>query len=163
MAETKLYSHWRNCEDLIHLRAELFNPGEEKVLTIKEVRKEEVTNNDGSKENKPVVYFEENVLPMVLNVTNCKTIEKLYKTGNIYEWPKKKIQVFVTSTKVGREVMPCLRVRDFEPKTAAPEYRCSVCGKNIDKSLYEKSVAKYGKAYCGKECYETDVNGKQIL
>ena len=92
MAEN--YTHWRNLTDNEHLRAECFAPKEKRVLTIKEVKQEKVTSSNGEVEMKPVAHFEEDVLPMVLNVTNCKTIEKLYGTGNIYEWIGKKIQVF---------------------------------------------------------------------
>ena len=158
------YSHWRNLVDNEHLRAEMFLPGEEKVLTIKEVKRENVTSNSGEVESKPVAHFvEPGVLPMVLNVTNCKMIEKLYKTGNVFDWVGKKIQVFATSTKVAKETVPCLRIRNFIPASNQVEYKCSVCGKDISKDLYDKSVAKYGKAYCSKECYDTDVNGEKLL
>lgn len=159
------WKHWRNFSDTNHLRAEMFMPGEEKVLTIREVKKEAVVNNNGVASEKPVVYFmEANEIPMVLNVSNCKIIEKLYGTGNVYDWVGKKIQIYPTTTKVGRESgVPCLRIRNFIPESNVPEYKCSVCGKSIDKDTYTKSVAKFGKAYCSPECYSTDVNGEQIL
>lgn len=157
------YSHWRNCIGAEYLRAEMLAPGEEKVLTIKEIKTESISNTNGEVEPRPVAYFAEDVLPMVLNVTNCKTIEKLYGTGNIFEWCGKKVQIFATSTRVGKETMPCLRIRNFMPKTYEAEYKCSVCGKNITKAIYDGSVAKYGKAYCSKECHEKDVNGENLL
>ena len=161
MAEN--YRHWRDLTTLDYLRAELFAPREKKVLTIKEIRREKLTSQNGAVEEKPVAYFEENVLPMVLNVTNCKMIEKLYGTGNIYEWVGKKIQVIATKTKVAGESVPCLRIENVIPTTSEPEYHCSVCGKLISKDTYEKSVAKYGKAYCSKECLDTDIKGEQLL
>lgn len=158
------YVHWRNLTDTNHLRAEVFRPGEEKVLTIKEVKKEEVFNGNNKKELRPVVYFEEKeVLPMVLNVTNCKAIENLYATGNVNEWIGKKIQVFTTRTKVGKETVPCLRIRNFVPESNEPEYKCSVCGVKINKETYDKTLAKFGKAYCGKECYEKETKGEDLL
>ena len=39
--------------------------------------------------------FAENVKPMIVNSTNAKTIEKLYKTPYIEEWKGRKIQLFV--------------------------------------------------------------------
>jgi hypothetical protein len=161
--EDKKYEHWRNLTDMQHLRAECFAPKERKVLTIKEIRRDQVTSNNGEVEEKPVAVFEENVLPMVLNVTNCKTIEKLYGTGNIYEWIGKKIQVFATTTKVAGQSVPCLRIENTIPETNKIQYTCSVCGKTIEKDLYDKSVAKYGKPYCSKECYEKGTNGEKIL
>lgn len=157
------YTHWRQCTNLNYLRAECFAPKEKKVLTIKEVKREKITSNNGEVEEKPVAYFIENVLPMVLNVTNCKTIEKLYGTGNIYEWVGKKVQVFATNTKVAGQSVPCLRIENIVPKTNEVQYLCSVCGKPITKELYDGSVSKYGKPYCGKECFEKDTKGEKLL
>lgn len=163
MAEEKKYEHWRNLTDLSHLRAECFAPGEKKVLTIKDVKREKLTSQNGAVEEKPVSYFEENVLPMVLNVTNCKMIEKLYKTGNIYDWIGKKIQVLATTTKVAGERVPCIRIENELPTTNEPKYNCSVCGKEITKDIYEKSIQHYGKPFCSKECLEANEKGKQLL
>ena len=163
MSEEKRYEHWRNLTDLSHLRAECFAPKEKKVLTIKNVVREKVTSNNGTIEEKPVAYFEENILPMVLNVTNCKMIEKIYGTGNIYDWIGKKIQVIATKTKVAGESVACLRIENVIPTTNEPKYYCAVCGKEISKDIYDKSIKHYGKPYCSKECLEEDSKRKQIL
>ena len=100
---------------------------------------------------------------MVLNVTNCKMIEKIYGTGNIYDWIGKKIQVIATKTKVAGESVACLRIENVIPTTNEPKYYCAVCGKEISKDIYDKSIKHYGKPYCSKECLEEDSKGKQIL
>ncbi len=162
MAEQN-YNHWRNLVDNEHLRAECFAPKEKRVLTIKEIKQEKITSANGETELKPVAHFVENVLPMVLNVTNCKMIEKIYGTGNIYEWIGKKIQVFATKTKVAKEMVPCLRIEDVIPQSNEVQYLCSVCGKPIPKTTYDQSIAKYGKPYCSKQCLDEDTKGEQIL
>jgi len=162
MAEEK-YLHWRNYTDNTYLRAECFAPKEKRVLTIKDIRQETITSGTGDADIKPVAYFEEDVLPMVLNVTNCTTIETLYGTGNIYEWVGKKIQVFATNTKVGGKPVPCLRIDKIVPTTTKVTYQCAVCGKEITKELYDGSVAKYGKPYCGKDCLDKDTKGENLL
>lgn len=144
--------HWRTLMDMKYLRAEMFQPKERKVLTIKEVKSEEVKSKEG-KDVRPVLYFEEDILPMVLNVANCKMIESLY-TWDTLQWPGKKIQVFATNVKVAGELTPCIRIENIVPKTEEVQYFCSVCGQVISKSTYDKSVAKYGKPYCSKECLE---------
>lgn len=162
MAEN--YVHWRTLVDNNYLRAEMLQPGEKKVLTIKEVKQEEVMNNKGGKSLCPVAYFTDpSILPMVLNKTNCKTIEKLHSSGNIFEWVGKKIQVFATKTSVGGEVVPCLRVDRVVPTGTEAHYCCEVCGSVIDKKTYDASIAKYGKAYCSKECLDLDTKGADVL
>lgn len=160
MAEHK---HWRNYTDLTYLRAELLNPGEKRVLTIKDVVMEKVKGEGGAEDTKPVLYFVENSLPMCVNSTNGKIIESLYGTGMMDEWVGKKIQIFATKTKVGGVPTPCIRVEKTIPTANEPKYLCSVCKKEISKDLYEKSVKHYGKAFCSKECYEADENGEQVL
>lgn len=155
--------HWRNYTDLNYLRAELFEPKEKKVLTIKDVKMERIKGESGKSDTKPVLYFEENVLPMVMNSTNCKTIEYLYNSGYMDDWVGKKIQIIATKTKVGGEVVPCLRIERVIPTDNEPKYFCSICKKEISKDVYEKSIAKYGKAYCSKNCLEIDTKGKQLL
>lgn len=157
------FQHWRDLTDLTHLRAETFAPKEKKVLTIKEIKRETLKNSQGAVSEKPVAYFEEDVLPMVLNVTNCKTIETLYKTGNIYEWVGKKIQVYATNTRVAGENVPCLRIEKVIPTTNEPIYYCSVCGKVIDKKIHDGSIKKYGKAYCSADCIDAEANGEKLL
>lgn len=157
------YKHWRELMDCDYLRAELLAPKERKVLTIKEVKAETITSKTGETDVKPVLYFKEDVLPMVLNVTNCQTIERLYGTGNTTEWHDKKIQIFATSTKVSGIVVPCLRVEAVIPATDKVTYVCSVCGKEITKTVYDGSVAKYGKSYCSAECVKKDKEGEDLL
>lgn len=44
-----------------------------------------------------------------------------------------------------------------EPKEAAPiKCRCAVCRKEMPRSTFEKSLAKYGQPYCSGECKEKD-------
>lgn len=157
------YVHWRNLTDTSHLRAEMFEPNKDMVLTIEKVVKEKVKDNKGNESTKPVAYFVEDVLPLVLNVTNCSKIEELFGTGNINEWGGRKIQLFATTTKVAGEPTPCIRVRNKLPQTSKPTYKCCVCGKEISEAVYSRSMELYGKAYCSKECHEQDVNGKDVL
>ena len=52
-----------------------FEQGEEKVVTIKEIRKDVlIKGTDGSSSSKTVVFFAENEKPMILNVAKSKSI-----------------------------------------------------------------------------------------
>ncbi len=161
---TNEFVHWRELMDPKFLRAELFAPGERKIVTIKDIVREEVINPKIQRsEMKTVAYFEEDIQPLVLNVTNQETIEKVLGTGNIREWVGKKIQLFATKTRVKGESVPCIRVDNVKVTSDSIKYTCSVCGKEIDEKTYKGSVAKYGKPYCSAECLKTDTEGKDLL
>lgn len=151
--------HWKNLANYDYLGAySLEGIATEVVLTIKSIKKERVTANGGASEDCIVAYFEETradgveVKPMVLNKTNCKTIEKIYNTGDVEEWLGKKITIFATTTKFARDVVPCLRIRPEIPVEKI--YVCTVCGTQITKQTHDASIAKYGIALCSKECLE---------
>lgn len=110
--------HWKNLANYDYLGAySLEGRTEDVVLTIKEIKRERVTSEGGKSEDCIVAHFEETnvdsveVKPMVLNKTNCKTIEKIYKTGEIENWIGKRIKIFATTTKFARDIVPCLRIR----------------------------------------------------
>lgn len=150
------YIHWRENMDMPYLRAENLTPGEVRVLTIKEVRKELMPKIPGRSEDEHqnVAYFEEpGILPMVLNVTNCETIEKVYGTGNIVEWAGKKIAIYASKTSMAKKTVPCLRIKAFIPN------KCIFCGKELEPAIYNGSIKKYGKPYCSGECKDNDIKG----
>ena|SRR3990167_1107376 len=87
------------------------------VLTIKEIKMEEM-NGDNGKEQKPVVYFQELEKGLVLNKTNKETIQKLH--GNIIsELVGKKISLFSTEVQSFGEMTLALRVRLKIPQVPA--------------------------------------------
>ena len=66
-------THWKKYTNPNYLGAYAFQPGEEKTVTIKEVKREAVQNQSGTEEC-TVAHFVEDVKPLILNKTNCKTI-----------------------------------------------------------------------------------------
>ena len=56
----------------------------DKTLTISKIGEEEMYDaNTGGKKTGLVMHFEEENLPMVLNVTNCETIAEVIGTENV--------------------------------------------------------------------------------
>lgn len=110
------FTHWKNQFNYDYLGAYCLTDGKDITLTIKETKKENVVGANGQKSECFIAYFYESVKPMILNRTNCKTIEKLYKTPNIEEWVGKQIQVGSTRISAFGEMTDCLRVRPFVPK-----------------------------------------------
>lgn len=102
-------THWKNQFNYDYLGAYSLSDGKDIVLTIKETKKEMVTGANGQKSECFVAYFHENVKPMILNKTNCKAIEKMYKTPNIEEWVDKQIQIGVARINAFGETTDCLR------------------------------------------------------
>lgn len=109
-------THWKNQFNYDYLGAYSLPDGKDVILTIKETKREIVVGNNGQKSECFIAYFHENAKPMVLNKTNCKTIEKLFKTPNIEEWVNKQIQIGSTRISAFGEMTDCLRVRPFAPK-----------------------------------------------
>lgn len=154
-------THWKNLANYDYLGAYSLEgtPSKEVVLTMNDIKVELVTAEGGEKENCIVCRFEESqvgnvvVKPMVLNKTNCKIIESLYGP-EIENWIGKSVIIYSTTTKFRRDIVPCLRI-----KKEVPAFKCSVCGKDIEKKVYAASINKYGVALCSSECLENYKNG----
>lgn len=111
-------THWKAYYNPNYIGAYAFQPGEEKTLTIARIEREIVQGEGGREEECTVAHFVENEKPMILNRTNQKTIEKLYNTGFVEDWPGKRIQIYVTKTKLKKDLVDCLRIRpEVPPKT----------------------------------------------
>lgn len=137
-------THWKNQFNYDYLGAYSLPDGKDIILTIKEMKKESVTGANGQKSECFVAYFHENAKPMILNKTNCKTIEKMYKTPNIEEWVNKQIQVGSTRINAFGEMTDCLRVRAFIPKPIDTDTRPTVIiGSVIWKNILDALAGGY--------------------
>lgn len=152
-------TNWKNLENYDYLGAySLDGIAPEIVVTIKKVSQKEVTGEGGIKAAKIIAEFEESkvdgvvIKPMILCKTNCKTIVKIYNSDFIEDWIGKKITIFPTTTRFGRETKPCLRIRPEAPKEEI--FNCEVCGKEIPKKLYLQMKNAYGAGLCSAECKE---------
>ena len=150
------FTHWKKLQNPDYLGAYALNPGEEIIATIKSVKNENVIGTDGKTENCTVARFIEPIKPMILNVTNCKIISKLYKTPYIENWAGKKIQIYATKVKAFGEIVEALRIRPEIPKTVVNDkIMCSNCNHEITAfggksptQLAEYTQEKYSKALC---------------
>jgi len=113
--------HWKNFLDKDYLGSHNLEKGEEMLLTIARFEGEEMVQVQGGKSGekapKQVLYFEENVPKMILNVTNGSTIANLYGT-HPEQWIGKQIQIYAASVRAFGKTQEALRVRDFVPKIA---------------------------------------------
>jgi hypothetical protein len=150
-------THWKKLQNPDYLGAYSLEPGKDLILTIKVVKVESVTGPDNRKEDCTVAHFVEDSKPMILNATNSKTIQKIYKTPYIEEWAGKKIQIYSTEVKAFGDVVEALRIRQKIPaSTTAPvSVKCSDCPDDIEgmngrtaEQVAQYTKAKYGRPLC---------------
>lgn len=124
--EPSATTHWKNLfpNKMLLLGSQNLNAGEELVAEIDSVEVQVIKSQKGDEEQVPVVKFT-NAPPMVLNITNAKTIAGLY--GNTYDlWKGRSIQVYAVPIKAFGQQTEALRVREAIPDT------------NQDLSAYEE-------------------------
>lgn len=150
-------THWKKLTNPNYLGAYALEDGKDLILTIKDVREETVTGTDGKKEDCVVCYFYESVKPMILNATNMKMIQKLYKTPYIEQWRGKQIQVGIEKIKAFGDLVDALRVRKVLPKSSEA-IKCEMCqgeimpmGNMTSEQLAGYTKSKYGKQLC-RDC-----------
>lgn len=160
-------THWKKLNNPDFLGAYALEPGKDLVLTIASVKEESFTGMDGKKDRGIICRFVENVQPMIMNATNCKTISKIYKTPFIEDWTGKKIQLYTDTVRAFGDVVEALRIRDFIPQSNNP--KCEECGCDIQsygsftaQQIAQRNSAKYGKALC-VDCATKKKNELDVL
>lgn len=124
---------------------------EDLIVTIKGVKMGTVRNQRGS-ENKPILHFEEDVKPLILNVINQKSITKAIGSPKREDWRGRKIALYE-----GREPKAddglAVRIRETAPRIT--EAFCEECGQAITRhgdysvnKIVMMSEAKYGRKLC---------------
>lgn len=115
-------THWKKLTNPNYLGTYALEPGKDLVVTIADVKKEEVTSPGGDKDDCTVVYFKEDVKPLILNITNAKQIERLYQTPYIEDWPGKQIQLYIKDDiEAFGKITSGIRIRPKVPQKRKPE------------------------------------------
>lgn len=128
---------------------------QEITVTIKKIVDEQVINN-GQKEGCTVAYFEENCKPMILNLTNKKTLAKLYKTKDSAKLVGKRITIGYEKVKAFGKISDALRIKNVVPNAPSVVLpKCSDCGMDIvaafgmsPDALAEYTIKNYGRQLC---------------
>lgn len=144
-------THWKKLTNPNYLGSYAFQPGEEKAVTIANVGLEDVTSPDGASEKVIVAHFQQQEKPLILNKTNCKTIEKLAGTPDIEQWPGIGLILCVQRVKAFGELVEAVRIRPVKPFT------CSDCGGIITgfngkshAEIRDYTKKKYKRQLCAK-------------
>jgi len=148
----RLHGDFRKFMDKSFLGSWDVPAGEDLILTIDHVARDEVKNERGG-EMKMTLHFVEDYKPMVCNVTNGKAIAAAYHSNNVEDWEGKKVAIYTTKVTAFGGTTDALRIRDYPPKT--DEYICADCGKVIKdfgkykaKVIANRALTKYGRHLC---------------
>lgn len=106
---TDTKTHWKQLVDPRYIGAYALPNGDDITVTIERVQLETVTMMGGKKEDHTIAYLK-GQKPMILNVTNSKSIHKLYGPF-IEDWAGKQVTLFASTAKMGGEMVECLRIR----------------------------------------------------
>ena len=109
--------HWKKTTNPNYLGTYTFEEGKDIVVKVKDVKIEMIQDPKGGSEEKPVMYFEGNIKPLILNTTNMKTIEKVTGTPYLDEWAGKKLQLCVAPVSAFGSMTTGVRVREFAPQS----------------------------------------------
>lgn len=108
--------HWKKLTNSPYLGEWDLPEGQDLIATIREIRTEKVKNNKGEEETLPVLYFVEQLKPMILNRTNLKSISKACGSDYLDAWAGKPIQLYREMVFAFGEKTMAVRVRDFAPE-----------------------------------------------
>ena len=116
MKKEEQKTHWKKMLNYDYLGAYSLDNGNDLTVTITTTDRAIVKSAQHPKgEDCFVANFKEVDKPMILNATNCKTIQGLYGAF-IEDWEGKQITLFIKDVKAFGTVTDALRIRDFEPK-----------------------------------------------
>ncbi len=133
-------------------------PGRQVVLTISDIKDEEIIDPLGKGSVCTVCYWEEtDFKPMILNVTNKKRICKAYKTKETEKMKGKQVIVYIDRVKAFGDIYDALRIKQEIPKSQSSKIKCSECGEIITPSngmtgeqIAKYTLKKYKKVMCAK-------------
>ena len=96
----EIKTHWKLLTNPNYLGAYSLPNGQDIVVVIDYVRREEIVGVNGKKEYEVVAHLKNGQKPFILNKTNMKQIQKLYNAPYIEDWAGRAIQVYFDPTVV---------------------------------------------------------------
>lgn len=116
-------THWRSVKPSPYLAAVDLD-GKDMVVTIECVHVGEVEGEKGRKDECRIATLSQNGVDLpkqlLLNVTNCKSLQKLTGSNFLEDWNKQRVSLYVTQTKLKGETVDGIRIRLTRPPEPAP-------------------------------------------
>jgi hypothetical protein len=114
-------THWKKAFNKDYLGSHDLDEKDLKVV-IDHVEVREVKDTSGKSSKCNVAIFKGNVKPMILNVTNCKTIKRFSCSNYIEEWSDIAVTIYIdNNVKAFGEITEGLRIRPKQPIIEKPE------------------------------------------
>jgi len=108
-------THWKKTMNPNYLGAYALEPNQDLVVTITDVKTEQVMNADGRNEECLVAHLKDQK-PLIVNKTNAKAIAKVAGSNYIEDWKDVTIALYISNVKAFGEVVEAIRVRLTAPK-----------------------------------------------
>lgn len=102
-------THWKRLINPDYIGAYWLPEGQDATVTIDYVQRELITGTGGKKEECSVAHLV-GLKPLILNVTNSKSIAKLYGPY-VEDWAGKQITLYASTAKLAGDTVECLRIR----------------------------------------------------
>jgi len=112
-------THWKKAFNKDYLGSHDLDEGKDLVATIDRIEVRKVKNNQGEEASKNVAILKGKLKPMILNVTNCKTIKKFSGSNYIEDWSDIPVTIYIARVTAFGEEVEALRIRDRQPTPAA--------------------------------------------
>ena len=154
-------THWKELMNSPYLGVYSLKDNKNIIATIKNTKDEEIVGEGGRADRKPVVYFYEDIKPMVINATNAKVLAKLCKSNFIDDWKNVKVEIFADKVRFRGEFIEGLRVKE---SVSEPPIQCDACQSDITASsgMTTSQMAAYTKKRYGKKlCAKCAMQAKQ--
>lgn len=106
----KKATHWKKLTNPNYLGSWDIEPGGELIVEILKVQKELVTAIGGETEECVVAQIKDHK-PLILNKTNCKTIQQIIGSPYIEDWKNKQVALVVEKVRAFGAVHDAIRVK----------------------------------------------------
>jgi hypothetical protein len=116
----KQLTHWKKLQNPLYLGSYDFQPGEERIVTVKDVKREMVKGQEGTEEH-TIVYFTEGYKPMIMNATNSKMLTKLSESPYVEKWIGTSFKLVTVKIKAFGEFIDALRIKSEKVVKTLPD------------------------------------------
>lgn len=130
-------THWKQLINPDYIGAYALPDGDDMTVTIDYVQNEVVTGSGGKKEECTVAHLV-GQKPLILNVTNSKSIHKLYGPY-IEDWRGKQVTLYASTTKLAGELVECLRIRP----SVAEKTKANISDKRLEAAIEKIQKGEY--------------------